>query len=95
MGAEGKLEELAKQIESSEKTISEIQRRLAYKQYQIGRFYERTKRPSAALFYYNYCLAEYPDTKWAKDCARRAGVLKKRGVVERPGEPKPAEGKPA
>ena len=86
--AEGKQEELAEQLKAADESITAIQRRLAYKQYRIGRFYERTKRPGAALYYYNYCLSEYPDTKWAKDCARRANVLKKRGVVERPGEEK-------
>lgn len=94
--AEGKQEELAKQIEAAETTIVQIDARMARKFYRIGRFYERTRHPGSALFYYNHCLATYPDTEYAKRCAERAEVLRKRGVEERPGlpgTPPPADGK--
>jgi outer membrane protein assembly factor BamD (BamD/ComL family) len=87
--SEGKQEELASQIESSQKMIAEIDARMAWKYYRVGRFYERTKRPGSALYYYNYCLTVYPDSKHAKKCAKRAEVLTKRGVVERPGLEEP------
>ena len=60
----------------------------------VGRFYERTKRYGSALFYYNLCLATYPDNEYAKKCAKRAEVLKGRGIVERPGLEEPKK-KPA
>jgi outer membrane protein assembly factor BamD len=91
---EGKGEELAKQVETAEKTIVEIDERMAHKYYRVGRFYERTKRYGSALFYYNLCLATYPDNKYAKKCAKRAEVLKGRGIVERPGLEEPKK-KPA
>jgi outer membrane protein assembly factor BamD (BamD/ComL family) len=87
VAAEGKQEELAKQIAAAETSIGEIDGRLAQKFYRIGRFYERTKRPGSALFYYNHCVTSYPDSKYGKRAAERAGVLRKRGVVERPGLP--------
>jgi len=89
---EGKQEELAPQIESAESAIAAIDERMAKKLYRIGRFYERTKHPGSALWYYNHCLTRYPDSESAKDCARRAEVLRNRGVVERPAEPAPPDG---
>jgi len=57
--------------------IRRIDERLANKQYRIGRFYERTESPQSALYYYRYCLLEYPDTESAGQCAQRIAVLKK------------------
>ena len=82
--AEEQVEDLEKQIASAEQVIAQIQERLARKQYRIGKFYERTDRPGAALFYYRYCLTEYPDSEYAKNCAERADELAKQGVQERP-----------
>jgi outer membrane protein assembly factor BamD (BamD/ComL family) len=82
VGAEGKTEDLADQVKSAEGEIVKINERLAKKQYRIGRFYERTKRPTSALHYYRYCLTEYPDSNAAKDCAKRAERIKAKLAAE-------------
>ena len=42
-----------------------IRQQLAYKQYEMGFYYERTGKPAAAKKYYDKVLAEWPDSKAA------------------------------
>ena len=65
----------AKQIAAAERMIVRIDERLAEKQYGIGRFYERTEAPKSALYYYRYCIAQYPDTEFAKRSTERIAEL--------------------
>jgi len=89
---EGQTEELAKQLKSAEEHIVKVNERLAQKQYRIGRFYERTKSPASAQHYYRYCLTEYPDTKAARDCAKRIRALQKK--TQPPASDKTGESQP-
>lgn len=41
----------------------------------MGRFYERTKRPSAAIIYYQNAIQEFPDTRIANYCRQRLACL--------------------
>ena len=43
-----------------------IQEQLAYKQYSIGRYYEKTDSIEAALHYYNFVIDKFPGTTAAK-----------------------------
>ena len=43
----------------------QIRNSRAHKEYTIGRYYERTKHPRAAAFYYRNVTAYWPDTTWA------------------------------
>jgi outer membrane protein assembly factor BamD (BamD/ComL family) len=45
--------------------LKQIDEQMAYKQYTIGRFYQRTKRIEAADFYYNMVTQNWPDTEAA------------------------------
>jgi outer membrane protein assembly factor BamD (BamD/ComL family) len=71
----GEGERQKEQIESAEKMVLRINERLAEKEYLIGRFYERTKAPGSALFYYRHCVRTYPGTEFAATCAKRAGEI--------------------
>ena len=49
----------------------------AAKDLDIGRWYERTRQPGAAEFYYRQLLADWPDTlaaAEARQCLRALGV---------------------
>jgi outer membrane protein assembly factor BamD (BamD/ComL family) len=55
--------------------LQEIYLTLAHKSYQTGAFYERTKHPRAAAFYYQKTVEEYPDTQWAAQAQQRIAAL--------------------
>jgi len=76
----GMAEKQAKQIEAAGKMIARIDERRAEKEYVIGRFYERTKRPRAAIYYYEHCVRAYPQTKGAGSC--RKGLKRLRAPEE-------------
>jgi hypothetical protein len=61
--------------ENVEGILEEIRLGLAQKVYATGRFYERTKHPRAAAFYYRKTIAEYPDTHWANSARGRLDML--------------------
>jgi len=54
-----------------DRTLERITGIRAQKLYLTAEFYERTKRPPAAAFYYKQVAEEFAQTQWAKD-ARRA-----------------------
>jgi outer membrane assembly lipoprotein YfiO len=45
--------------------------------YDTGRFYERTKKPHAALIYYNRIMTKYPETNVALSAEKRLSILNK------------------
>jgi len=71
----GQAERQKEQIENAEQMIVRINERLAEKEYLIGRFYERTKAPRSALYYYRHCAQTYPGTEYAGACAKRVGEI--------------------
>ncbi|MBN1553687.1 MAG: outer membrane protein assembly factor BamD [Phycisphaerae bacterium] len=61
--------------ENVEGILEEIRLGLAQKVYSTGRFYERTKYPRAAAYYYRKTIADYPDTHWANSARGRLDML--------------------
>ncbi|MBN1344945.1 MAG: outer membrane protein assembly factor BamD [Phycisphaerae bacterium] len=55
--------------------LEQIRNSRAHKEYTIGRFYERTKHPRAAAFYYRSVMQYWPDTTWASLAQGRADHL--------------------
>jgi tetratricopeptide (TPR) repeat protein len=82
----GEGERQAAQIDTAEQMIVRINERLAEKEYEIGRFYERTKAKTSALYYYRHCVRTYPDTFYAGESRKRVGELEPAAV---PTEPPP------
>lgn len=58
-------------IEEAEKMLFEMKEIYANNLYEIGSFYERTKKPHAAAIYYNRIVAKYPETTIAKKLAKK------------------------
>ena len=46
--------------------LQQIRVELAHKLWHTARFYDRTNKPKAAIFYYAKLLEKYPRSKWAK-----------------------------
>lgn len=55
--------------------IEQIRNSRAQKEYTVGRFYERTKHPHAAAFYYRSVMKYWPDTTWASLAEGRLAKL--------------------
>lgn len=89
----GEAERQKEQIATAEQMIVRINERLAEKEYLIGRFYERTKAKTSALYYYRHCVRTYPGTEYATICAKRVGEIEAAAApVEKPPEEAPAQG---
>lgn len=46
--------------------LVDIENKRAQKEYRVGRFYVRVRKPQAATFYFNYVQSTWPDTLWAE-----------------------------
>ncbi|MEZ5065502.1 MAG: outer membrane protein assembly factor BamD [bacterium] len=67
-----------------EEARSECRDRLAHREFDAGRFYEKQDRRRSAYIQYQYVLDTYPDTVWAAPACLRIGeILKERGEDER------------
>ncbi len=55
--------------------LEQIRNSRAHKEYLIGRYYQRTKHPRAAGFYYRSVMQYWPDTTWAQLAQRRLDRL--------------------
>jgi outer membrane protein assembly factor BamD (BamD/ComL family) len=62
-------------LELAEQCIKQMQEIYASAFYATGQFYERTKKPNAALIYYHRVLKEYPGTATAKAAHQRMTQL--------------------
>jgi len=58
-------------IEEAEKMLFEMKEIYANNLYEIGCFYDRTKKPHAAAIYYNRIVTKYPETPIAQKLAKR------------------------
>jgi len=81
---QGEAERQQAQIDTAEQMIVRINERLAEKEYLIGRFYERTKAPKSALYYYRHCMRTYAGTKYAEECQKRVGKLEPAAAAAEP-----------
>ncbi len=64
-------------IEQAEQLLHDMQEIYAHTLYETGRFYERTKKPKAAIIYYSKVIAKYPATKSAHNSTKRLQALQK------------------
>ena len=60
------------EIEAMLAKIDELQ---AERDYQIGRFYERTGKKHAGRFYYEQVIERWPRSKWANKAQNKLGKL--------------------
>jgi len=72
----GLTKKYTKQIALAEERIQFIRNRLAERHYRIGRFYERTDEPVAALLYYESGYRAFPKTSFGQKCNRRYKELR-------------------
>ena len=73
----GQAQRLSKRIDAARSMIKRIDTRIARKGYEIGRFYERRRHPSSAIYYYEHVMKTYPGSKYAAESEKR---LKKLGA---------------
>lgn len=64
----------------AEELFDEMQEVYANSFYEIGSFYERTKKHAAAAIYFQQVMDRYPDTQVASLSERRLVALKEKGV---------------
>jgi len=55
--------------------LSRITESRAHKNYNIARYYERTRAIDAAVYYYRWIVAQYPATTWAAEAQNRLTAL--------------------
>lgn len=72
----GLAKQYTKQVALAEERIEFIRNRLAERHYRIGRFYERTNEPVAALLYYESGYRAFPKTDFGQKCNDRFRELR-------------------
>jgi len=70
-------DEQAERVTEAQKMIGRIDERRSEREYENGRFYERTGYPQSALVHYHSCVKHWPDTPAAKRSRARIGILEK------------------
>ncbi|NIA07787.1 MAG: outer membrane protein assembly factor BamD [Actinobacteria bacterium] len=65
-------DEQSNEIEAMLAKINELQ---AERDYETGRFYERTRKKQAGRFYYEQVLERWPRSKWAAKAQNKLGKL--------------------
>lgn len=55
--------------------LEQIRNMRAHKEYTIGLYYQRTKHPTAAAYYYRCVMRYWPDTTWASMAEQRLANL--------------------
>ncbi len=61
------------------KEILSARNRLARKELENGKLYEKLKEPQAALLYYQHVIETYPETESASDARYRAALIHEHG----------------
>lgn len=64
--------QIAEELNLAE-TLNTITEQLAYKEYEVGLYYERVGKPQAAHLYYRKVLEQWPNTSVAQMAAERLG----------------------
>ncbi len=65
-------------IKDAEKTLDDMRNFFAKDLYQVGDFYERTKKFGAAEIYYTTLISQYPKTKYAEKARKHIKSVKKK-----------------
>ena len=68
-------------VGATNEIISEIDTKLAEREYETGMFYLRRKRPDAGFIYFESVTTNYPNTEWAAMAADKIKMLKKVGAI--------------
>ncbi len=67
-----------KRLQEVRSSIREVEEKFAEGLYEIGSFYERTKKPEAALIYYEKIVHKFPHTHMAKKVQKCMEKLQKK-----------------
>lgn len=62
-------------VDSVKQDVTKIREVYAYGLFDTGMFYERTKKPNAAVIYYKKAIQQFPETETAKHCLGRLQYL--------------------
>ncbi len=65
-------------VTEAELLLGEMTELYAIDLYETAQFYERTKKPAAAMIYYSKIISKYPYTKTAANSQERLSVLEKK-----------------
>ncbi len=67
--------------DTTREIIGEIDIAMAERDYKVGEFYLRSKRPDAGLIYFESVIKDYPDTEWAARAEEKITMLKEVGAI--------------
>jgi len=59
--------------------LEAIRSERARREYEVGEWYERMGKPKSAMYYYQWVIRHFPDSKWARKAARRLERLQASG----------------
>lgn len=79
----GEEKRYADRIGAAQRMIARIDERIAERNYEVGRFYERRREPGSAVYYYEYVLRAYPATTYAKAAEERLAELAPKKAKEK------------
>jgi outer membrane assembly lipoprotein YfiO len=68
-------------VDTTKEIIGEIDIAMAERDYKVGEFYLRKKRPDAGLIYFESVIKDYPNTEWAAKAAEKIEMLRKVGAI--------------
>ncbi|MGR3302337.1 MAG: outer membrane protein assembly factor BamD [Candidatus Scalindua sp.] len=68
-------------VGTTKEIIVEIDIAMAERDYRVGEFYLRKKRPDAGLIYFESVIKDYPDTEWADRAAEKIEMLRNVGAI--------------
>ena len=69
-------------VNETNEIISEIDIKLAEREYETGVFYLRQKKPDAGTLYFKSVIKNYPNTEWASMAEDKIIMLKKVGAIK-------------
>lgn len=64
-------------VTDASKRLEDLRERRAEHEYQVGQFYERQRRPDAALIYYETIVDQFAQSSWAPRAAQRIQILQR------------------
>ena len=68
-------------VDTTKGIIVEIDIAMAERDFKVGEFYLRKKRPDAGLIYFESVIKDYPNTEWADRSAEKIEMLRKVGAI--------------
>ena len=69
-------------VPAAKEIISEIDITMAKRNYMIGEFYLRRKRPDSGAVYYELVIKEYPNSEWAVKAKEKLDMLRNLGAIK-------------